>query len=81
MHLGKKVRMERFFNRHTRRSIIVSMAHGLTAGAIAGLTDMRAVVDQAAGGGIDACPRAFVPGSGISRWWRWSHPFRGERRP
>jgi class I fructose-bisphosphate aldolase len=54
MHLGKKVRMERFFNRHTCRSIIVPMDHGVTVGPIDGLTDMRVAVNQVADGGADA---------------------------
>ncbi|MDL2316478.1 2-amino-3,7-dideoxy-D-threo-hept-6-ulosonate synthase [Desulfovibrio sp. OttesenSCG-928-A18] len=54
MHLGKKVRMERFFNRHTGRSIIVPMDHGVTVGPIPGLTDMRTAVNNAAEGGADA---------------------------
>lgn len=53
MHLGKKVRMERFFNRGTGRSIIVPMDHGVTVGPIQGLTDMRYAVNQAAEGGAD----------------------------
>ena len=54
MHLGKKVRMERFINRHTNRSIIVPMDHGVTVGPITGLIDMREAVDNAADGGADA---------------------------
>lgn len=54
MLLGKKVRMERFFNRHTGRSIIVPMDHGVTVGPIEGLTDMRFAVNQVAEGGADA---------------------------
>lgn len=54
MHLGKKVRMERFFNRHTGRSIIVPMDHGVTVGPIDGLSDMRTAVDRVAEGGADA---------------------------
>lgn len=54
MHLGKKVRMERFCNRQTGRSIVVPMDHGVTVGPIEGLTDMRAAVNQAAEGGADA---------------------------
>ena len=46
--------MERFVNRHTRRSIIVPMDHGVTVGPIDGLTDMRAAVNQVADGGADA---------------------------
>ncbi len=54
MHLGKKIRMERFFNRHTGRSIVVPMDHGVTMGPISGLTDMREAVNRAADGGADA---------------------------
>ncbi|MDR0339248.1 MAG: 2-amino-3,7-dideoxy-D-threo-hept-6-ulosonate synthase [Desulfovibrio sp.] len=54
MHLGKKVRMERFFNRHIGRSIIVPMDHGVTVGPIHGIADMRNAVDKAAEGGADA---------------------------
>ena len=54
MHLGKKLRMERFLNRHTRRSIIVPMDHGVTVGPIEGLIDMRLAVKRVADGGADA---------------------------
>ena len=54
MHLGKKVRMERFFNRNTGRSIIVPMDHGVTVGPIEGLNDMRTAVNHVAEGGADA---------------------------
>lgn len=54
MQLGKKVRMERFFNRKTERSIIVPMDHGVTVGPIDGLRDMRQTVSNMAEGGADA---------------------------
>ena len=54
MILGKAVRMERFFNRNTHRTIIVPMDHGVTVGPIDGLIDMREAVNQAAEGGANA---------------------------
>jgi class I fructose-bisphosphate aldolase len=54
MMLGKAVRLERIFNRNNDRTIIVPMDHGVTVGAIEGLTDMRATVNQVAEGGANA---------------------------
>lgn len=54
MHLGKKIRAERLFNRRTGRAVIVPMDHGVTDGPIQGLADMREAVSQAAQGGADA---------------------------
>ena len=50
MHLGKKVRMERIFNRTTGRAIVVPMDHGVSVGPIDGLLDMRKAVNDVAGG-------------------------------
>ena len=54
MHLGKLVRLERIINRDTKRAIIIPMDHGLTVGAIDGLIDMPAAVNDMAEGGADA---------------------------
>ncbi|MBF0480157.1 MAG: class I fructose-bisphosphate aldolase family protein [Desulfovibrionaceae bacterium] len=54
MMLGKAVRLERIFNRNNDRTIVVPMDHGVTVGAIEGLTDMRATVNQVAEGGANA---------------------------
>lgn len=51
--LGKQVRLQRILNRNTGRTIIVPMDHGLTAGPMTGLTDMRATVSKVAEGGAD----------------------------
>ena len=51
---GKNIRMERFFNRNTGKSIIVPMDHGVSVGPIDGLRDMGAMVDAVAGGGANA---------------------------
>ena len=54
MHIGKKIRMERIFNRLTSRTIIVPLDHGVTVGPIEGLVDMRETVNSIAEGGVDA---------------------------
>lgn len=54
MHIGKKIRMERIFNRLTGRTIIVPLDHGVTVGPIDGLVDMRETVNAIAEGGVDA---------------------------
>lgn len=54
MHIGKKVRMERLFNRATGRTVIVPLDHGVSVGPIEGIVDMRETVNQIAEGGADA---------------------------
>ncbi len=54
MHIGKKIRIERIFNRLTGRTIIVPLDHGVTVGPIEGLVDMRETVNSIAEGGADA---------------------------
>lgn len=54
MDIGKKIRMERLFNRSTNRAIIVPMDHGVSVGPIPGLADMRKAVAEVAEGGADA---------------------------
>lgn len=54
MHVGKLIRMERLMNRDTKRCVIVPMDHGVSAGPLPGLEDMRHAVGQVAEGGADA---------------------------
>ncbi|MCP4576853.1 MAG: class I fructose-bisphosphate aldolase family protein, partial [Deltaproteobacteria bacterium] len=54
MHLGTNVRLERIFNRNTRKTIIVPLDHGVTVGPIYGLVDLRDTVDKVADGGANA---------------------------
>ncbi len=54
MHLGTNVRLERIFNRNTRKTIIVPLDHGVTVGPIFGLIDLRDTVDKVADGGANA---------------------------
>jgi len=54
MHIGKAIRLERIFNRNTRRTIIVPMDHGVTVGPIMGLEKMRDAVTNLVAGGANA---------------------------
>ena len=54
MHIGKSIRMERIFNRNTKRCIIVPMDHGVSVGPIPGLVDAKTAVAEVAEGGADA---------------------------
>jgi predicted phospho-2-dehydro-3-deoxyheptonate aldolase len=52
--IGKKIRMERIFDRHSGHTVIVPMDHGVTLGPVAGLTDIRQTIDAVAEGGANA---------------------------
>jgi fructose-bisphosphate aldolase, class I len=54
MLLGKKVRLERIFDRNTGRAIIVPLDHGITVGPIYGLVDFKGTVNKVADGGANA---------------------------
>lgn len=54
MHLGKSVRLERIFNRNTKKTIIVPLDHGVSVGPIFGVVDLRDTVDKVAEGGANA---------------------------
>ncbi|MDR2161786.1 MAG: 2-amino-3,7-dideoxy-D-threo-hept-6-ulosonate synthase [Desulfovibrio sp.] len=54
MQIGKSIRMERIFNRNTRKSIVVPMDHGVSVGPLAGLENMAKAVDEVAEGGANA---------------------------
>ncbi|MFH1146174.1 MAG: 2-amino-3,7-dideoxy-D-threo-hept-6-ulosonate synthase [Pseudomonadota bacterium] len=51
---GKQIRLERIFNRNTRKTVIVPMDHGVTVGPIDGLIDMKKAVNAVAAGGANA---------------------------
>src|SRR5207237_10682682 len=53
MESGKTRRLGRIF-RNDGKTVIVPMDHGVPAGPIEGLGDMRRIVDQVAKGGADA---------------------------
>jgi fructose-bisphosphate aldolase, class I len=52
--IGKKIRMERLFDRRSGRTVIVPMDHGVTLGPVAGLIDVRQTIDAVAEGGANA---------------------------
>jgi class I fructose-bisphosphate aldolase len=54
MNTGKALRLDRIFNRNTRRTIIVPMDHGVTVGPIKGLEDIRDIVTKLVNGGANA---------------------------
>ncbi len=54
MMSGKNVRLERIVDRNTGNCVIVPMDHGISAGPIPGLVDMKKTVDDVANGGATA---------------------------
>ena len=53
MNIGKKIRMQRILNRENGRTIIVPLDHGISAGPMQGIQDMRDTVSRVADGGIN----------------------------
>lgn len=54
MSIGKQLRMERIFNRHTATALIVPMDHGISDGPIRGILDIRKTVEMVCDGGATA---------------------------
>lgn len=54
MNVGKSIRMERIFNRHTKRTVMVPVDHGITLGPVKGLVNVREVMRSAMEGGANA---------------------------
>jgi fructose-bisphosphate aldolase/2-amino-3,7-dideoxy-D-threo-hept-6-ulosonate synthase len=52
--IGKKIRMDRIFNRNTGKCVIIPLDHGVTIGPVKGLYDIRNTVNQVAEGGANA---------------------------
>ncbi len=52
--IGKQIRLERLINRETGTTVIVPMDHGVTAGPIEGLVDVKESVQAIAKGGANA---------------------------
>ena len=53
-NLGKSIRLERIFDRKSKKTIIIPMDHGLTLGTIKGLENLTDMVDNVALGGANA---------------------------
>jgi len=52
--IGKAIRLERIIDRNSKRTVIVPMDHGVTAGPIRGLKCMRETIDKVVEGGTNA---------------------------
>jgi len=52
--IGKKIRIERIFNRDSGKTVIVPMDHGVSVGPIPGLQDMRKTISEIVSGGANA---------------------------
>ena len=53
-NIGKNIRLERLFDRKSKKIIIVPMDHGLTLGTIKGLENLVEMIDKVALGGANA---------------------------
>lgn len=53
-NIGKKIRMERIFDRISKNTIIVPMIHGVSVGPVGGIVDMSEAVDKVARRGANA---------------------------
>ena len=53
-NIGKSIRLERLFDRNSKKIIIVPMDHGLTLGTIKGLENLVDMIDKVALGGANA---------------------------
>ncbi|ATZ60545.1 fructose-bisphosphate aldolase [Methanobrevibacter smithii] len=52
--IGKKIRLERIINRHTGRTVIAPMDHGVSNGPMKGIIDIDKTVESISQGGADA---------------------------
>ena len=52
--IGKKIRLERIFNRKTGRTVIAPMDHGVSSGPIKGIINMDETVESISQGGANA---------------------------
>ena len=52
--IGKKIRLERIFNRNTGRTVIAPMDHGVSSGPIKGIINIDDTVEEISQGGADA---------------------------
>jgi fructose-bisphosphate aldolase/2-amino-3,7-dideoxy-D-threo-hept-6-ulosonate synthase len=53
MMIGKKIRLERIINRHTGRTVIAPMDHGVSNGPMKGIIDIDKTVESISQGGAD----------------------------
>lgn len=53
MMIGKKIRLERIINRHTGRTVIAPMDHGVSNGPMKGIIDIDKNVESISQGGAE----------------------------
>jgi len=53
-NIGKSIRLERLFDRKSKKIIIIPMDHGFTLGTIKGLENLADMIDKVASGGANA---------------------------
>ena len=54
MNVGKSIRMEKIFDRRTRKTVMVPMDHGITLGPVKGLVNVKDIMRCAIDGGANA---------------------------
>jgi fructose-bisphosphate aldolase / 2-amino-3,7-dideoxy-D-threo-hept-6-ulosonate synthase len=54
MNVGKSIRIEKIFDRRTRKTVMVPMDHGITLGPVKGLVNVKDVMRCAIDGGANA---------------------------
>ncbi len=54
MNVGKSIRMEKIFNRHTKKAVMVPLDHGITLGPVKGLVNAKDAMRYAIEGGASA---------------------------
>ena len=54
MNVGKSIRMEKIFDRRTRKTVMVPMDHGITLGPVKGLVNVKDIMRCAVDGGANA---------------------------
>lgn len=52
--LGKEIRLDRIWDRKTKKSVIIPMDHGISEGPMPGITDLGSSIDKVARGGANA---------------------------
>ena len=72
--IGKEIRLERIINRSTGKTVIVPMDHGVSAGPISGITNIKDAMSQVAEGGANA---VVVHKGTVARGHRKSGPDMG----
>src|SRR5665648_466076 len=52
-YVGKRIRLERIMNRHSKNMVMIPMDHGISDGPIPGLVNLTETINKVAEGGAD----------------------------